>query len=74
MNKQRSIKRRRSSYTDEFKAEAVKLAQSKGVRIASNDLGVSKDSIRLWMKKHIQVEGRSNAELLKEIKELKKKK
>ncbi len=46
-------KRKRSNYTDEFKAEAVKLVAEQGdsVAAAARNLGVSANSLRAWKRK-----------------------
>lgn len=43
-------KRKRRTYTDEFKAEAVKLVTEQGysVAVAARNLGVSANSLRNW--------------------------
>ncbi len=46
-----SSKRGRGAYSQEFKAEAVKLANEKGFQQAADDLGVHHSSIRDWAKK-----------------------
>ena len=45
--------RKRRSYTDEFKQEAVRLVQEHGLSYAqaSRDLGVCKSVIRAWVRK-----------------------
>lgn len=40
----------RKYYTEQFKEEAVKLAQSVGLTQASNDLGISLSNLRRWEK------------------------
>ena len=46
-------KRKRRTYTDEFKAEAVKLVTEQGysVAVAARNLGVSANSLRNWKQK-----------------------
>ena len=46
-------KRKRRIYTDEFKAEAVKLVTEQGdsVAVAARNLGVSANSLRNWKQK-----------------------
>ena len=46
-------KRKRRNYTDEFKAEAVKLVTEQGdsVAVAARNLGVSANSLRNWKQK-----------------------
>ena len=44
-----SEKRKRKHYSQEFKIEAVKLAEDEGVAKAAADLGVAKKSIQNWM-------------------------
>ena len=46
-------KRKRRNYTDEFKAEAVKLVTEQGysVAVAARNLGVSSNSLRNWKQK-----------------------
>ena len=46
-------KRKRCNYTDEFKAEAVKLVTEQGysVAVAARNLGVSANSLRNWKQK-----------------------
>ena len=46
-----SSKRGRGSYSEEFKVEAVNLANDKGFKQAAQDLGVHHSSIREWAKK-----------------------
>ncbi len=41
-------KNKRKSYTSEFKAEALKLAQIKGVSAAAKELGVYESQIYNW--------------------------
>ena len=65
-------RRKRHSYTLEFKLEAVKLAKSKGIKQTAKDLGVCIDTLRLWIHKHNQAEGQSNEQLLKEFNRLSK--
>ena len=46
-------KRKRRSYTDEFKAEAVKLVSEQGysLAVAARNLGVSANALRTWKRK-----------------------
>ena len=46
-----SSKRGRGSYSQEFKTQAVKLANDKGFKQAAQDLGVHDTTIRDWAKK-----------------------
>lgn len=46
-----SSKSGRRSYSQEFKTEAVKLANEKGFKQAAEDLGVHPTTIRQWEKK-----------------------
>ncbi len=46
-----SSKRGRGAYSSEFKAEAIKLANEKGLQQAADDLGVHHSTIRDWAKK-----------------------
>ena len=44
-------KMKRNSYSAEFKAEAVNLANNKGFQKAGQDLGIHSTTIRNWAKK-----------------------
>jgi len=50
-------KRKRRNYTDEFKAEAVKLVTEQGysLAVAARNLGVSANSLRNWKRKFAAV-------------------
>jgi transposase len=75
-----SSKRQRKVYSQEFKTEAVELANSKGFAQAGEDLGVHPTTIRGWAKKLQKgpqnASNKSNAktyeELEKENKKLKR--
>ena len=41
-------KKRRPSYTDEFKRRAVELSREKGVEAVSKELGISLSSVSRW--------------------------
>ena len=47
---------RRRTYTKEFKMEAVKLADSKGFRAASRDLGINDGVLHRW-RRQLEVQG-----------------
>lgn len=75
-----SSKRQRRVFSQEFKTEAVELANSKGFAQAGEDLGVHPTTIRDWAKKHERGLGNKSKntsaktyeELEKELKKVKK--
>lgn len=72
------MKKTKRTYTPEFKQEAVRLANEKGASTVGRDLDVNESVIRRWVqesknkKSTNSSEEKTNAELLKEIKRLKK--
>lgn len=69
----------RKTYNQEFKSEAIKLAEKKGLDQAAKDLGVSSASLRRWKQekvspksKTLEESERENARLKKENEYLKK--
>ena len=67
-------KRKRRSFTEEFKKEAVKLVLEKGYGVteAARSLGVTESSMRNWVCKYDPVISRKDEDLKAEIKKLKK--
>lgn len=61
--------KKKNSYADELKANAVELSKELGTIKAAQELGVSEMSIRNWQKKALTpspISGKSESELLKE--------
>lgn len=54
--------RPRNRYSDEFKAEALKLADKVGAREASEQLGIGTPQIYSWRRKAREVAGTSDRE------------
>lgn len=69
--------KKRKNYSPEFKAEAVKLAESTSLSNASKELGVSLGSLRIWISRSANSRKPdpsrpSYSELEKEIRRLKR--
>ena len=67
--------KKKNSYTDEFKQNAVELSKELGILKAAQELGVSEMSIRNWQKKILSSTSssrKSETDLLKENKRLQK--
>ena len=67
--------KKKNVYTAEFKAEAVKMAESQSITKTSTDLGVSPITLRSWIKKtefNNSSESTSLNDSLKENKRLQK--
>ncbi|EPZ52551.1 transposase, partial [Bacteriovorax sp. BAL6_X] len=65
--------KKKNSYTDEFKQNAVELSKELGIIKAAQELGVSEMSIRNWLKKILSSTSSSRkteTDLLKENKRL----
>lgn len=72
----KAIKRR--NYSPEFKKEAVRLSEKKGVRAIALELGISQPSLSKWRKQILNPKAKTSSkglsyeELLKRIKKLEK--
>ena len=60
--RKKSAKQTRQRYPDEYKAEAVKLAERVGTSAAAAELGVQASQIYNWRNRIRQVESSSDAE------------
>lgn len=67
-------KKKRNTYSEEFKLEAVKLANSIGQKEAAKELDVSLSSIKIWIQKLDDSSGtpKDYDELLKKYNKLQK--
>lgn len=63
---------KRTNYTDEFKSEAVELANRKGFAQAGKDLGINPANIRRWKSEKINPKPSSQTDLEKENNRLRK--
>lgn len=63
---------RKSTYTEEFKSEAVELANRKGLSKAASELGISVGTLRKWKSDTVEPGTRSDSDLEKEINRLRK--
>jgi len=72
------VKKKARQYSDEFKEEAVKMSQEKGVKATAEELGIHAPMLSNWRKKILNPKSPkksdelSYAELLAENKKLKK--
>jgi len=72
------VSQKRRKYTEEFRQEAVKLAETKGFAEAARQLGIHEGNIRKWAKKQntkVSSTGdsvKTNSELEAEVRRLKK--
>lgn len=64
--------RKRKTYNQEFKVEALKLAEKKGVDQAAKDLGISTGSLRRWKNEKINPKIHSLEEAERELARVKK--
>lgn len=62
----------KKSYNQEFKSEAIKLAEKKGIDQAAKDLGISSGSLRRWKSEKVNPKMRSLEEAEKELARVKK--
>lgn len=62
----------KKSYNQEFKDEAVKLADKKGIGPAAKDLGISTGSLRKWKNEKVHPRARNIEEALSENARLRK--
>ena len=62
----------KKSYTQEFKNEAIKLAEKNGIEPASKDLGISSGALRSWKNQKINPKMKSLEEAERELARVKK--
>jgi transposase len=69
-------KRARRTFTQEFKVQAMELAEQMGsINKAADKLGIKADSIRLWRRslgRNLGIDSRSVAQAMSETEEIKK--
>jgi transposase len=63
---------RRKNYTQEYKQEAVELANQVGIPQAAKDLGINAVNIRRWKDEDKTPEAKADVDLDKEVKRLRK--
>ncbi len=62
----------KKSYNQEFKNEAIKLAEKKGIDQAAKDLGISSGALRRWKNEKTNPKMRSLEEAERELARVKK--
>lgn len=61
-NRKKSKQAERSSYTEEYKSEAIKLADKIGATAAATELGIHTSQLYAWRSKRKREESTSDAE------------
>jgi transposase len=62
----------RKNYTQEYKQEAVELANQVGVSRAAKDLGINEVNIRRWINEQVTPKDESSGDIEKENRRLRK--